>query len=347
MSANVFKCAVLSVVVCVLAISSAEAYLGGFEPADGYLLGSGPILQSGANPPSPYTDVTYYNAGQFGANAGGGSSLSITPDSGLWDLVSTAGAFFRTPADRLLNTGTAPPYGAFPSFTIYDVPAYAVGNHSPGYLSPSALALRNETAWNNVPVGGPIEYDYTLDTYDFGGPLPASITTGVVSTSFRFCPNPAQAAIPGTAARDKFIMSFRDSVGNTGVQIGYADDNEVYWRPGNAGSWNYTGIYANSTNWDQFTVDIDLTGFGTFDISYLAIATNTTTQLALNQPLGASMQDLTHLRWWLNDQVVGGTGGKNFFDAFSFRAHPVPEPSSIAILATSLVAGAVACRYRR
>jgi hypothetical protein len=335
----------LAFLAAMCAASPALGYLGSFEPADGYILA--PIPQSGSPPFSDYTDVTYYNAGQWGPNAGGGSAMAIAPDSGLWSLTTEAGAFFRTSAVRSSYTGSTPPYAAFPSFSGDDVPAYILGNHSPGYLSPTALVLRNETPFSGGPVGGPMEYDYTLDTFDFGGIGPASVTSGSVTTSFRFCPNPSDPPDPGGGPpRDKFIMSFTDSGGDTGLQIGYAGDNHVYWRPGDSGAWNYTGIFADSTNWDQFTVQIDLTN-DTFGIDYHQIVPNINTTLApVGTPLGNPMQDLTHLEWFLTDQVLGGVGGKNFFDNFGFNV-VVPEPTSVALLFCGGAAMLAASRRRR
>jgi hypothetical protein len=318
--------AFLAAIAALCLVTPVYAYLGGFEPADGYTIST---IPQGSSPASQYVDVTYYNAGQNGANAGGGAVASIATDFGLWSLKTQPGAYFRTAAKRRFYTPGAPPYSPFPSFSGDDVPAYIIGNHSPGYLSPSALALRNETPLSGGPVGGPMEYDYRLDTYDFGGTAPASVTSGVVTTSFRFCPNPTDPV--GTPPRDKFIMSFSDG-GNIGLQIGYAGDNIIYWRPGSSGAWNFPGIIANSTNWDQFPVSIDL-GADTFGINYTPIATNITATVAPSgTPLGVPMQDLTHLGWWLTDQVTGGTGGKNFCDAFGFAVPNVPKPSSVLLL---------------
>jgi hypothetical protein len=315
----------------VCAAAPVQAYLGGFEPADGYTIIGVP--QSGSNPVSQYIDVTYYNAGQNGPNAGGGAMTALAPDAGLWDLLTEPGAFFRNSATRTFYTSGAPPYNAFPSFSGDDVPAYIIGNHSPGYLSPSALALRNETPFSGPPIGGPMEYDYELDSFDFGGITPSSVVNGVVTMSFRFCPNPSDPPNPsGALPRDKFIMSFTDSVGDIGLQVGYAGDNHVYWRPGSSGSWNYSGIFADATNWDQFSVSIDLTN-DTFEINYHQIVPNINTTLApAGTPLGAGMADLTHLRWWLSDQVLGGVGGKNFFDAFGFDVPQIPEPSTAVLV---------------
>ena len=86
-------CVALALVVATPAL----AYLGGFEPADGYTIT--PIPES-SGPASQYIDVTYYNAGQNGANAGGGAAAPLAPDTGLWDLITQPGAFFRTAAKR-------------------------------------------------------------------------------------------------------------------------------------------------------------------------------------------------------------------------------------------------------
>lgn len=304
------------------AVSPARAYLGSFELSDGYYLTS-----------PGWVDVTYYNAGQWGANAGGGvSPTAIAPDSGLWKLQSQAGAFFPTNAIRNSFVATAPPYPV-PPVGPPSIPAYVVGNHSPGRTGIGALALRNDVFLS----AGPMQYDYTLDTFDFGGVAPASVTSGIVNTGFYFCPNPSDPLIPGAAPRpEKFIMSFRDSTASTGLQLGYTGANEVYWRPGSSGAWTYTGVIADATNWDGFDVDIDLTT-QTFGIDYFDVSASTwSTMVPAGTPLGASMQDLTHLGWWLDEQVTLGNGGKNFFDDFKIRA--IPEPASAAFVGLATLA---------
>ena len=50
--------------------STSYAYLGGFEDPDGY---------------KPFfNDVAKYNAGAYGANAGGGAYTPIPDNTGLW-----------------------------------------------------------------------------------------------------------------------------------------------------------------------------------------------------------------------------------------------------------------------
>ncbi|MBI5864605.1 MAG: PEP-CTERM sorting domain-containing protein [Planctomycetes bacterium] len=298
--------------------SPALAHLGSFTKADGYSL----WVPSGA---VNWCDVTYYNAGAWGVNSGGGSGPTpIAPDSGLWSLVSPVGGFFPSAAARNAAVGSAPPYPTVaPAGTI---PAYIVGDHFPGRTGDNAnLAVRNDT-----PAGtGSIQYDYALDTYDFGGPVPSSVTSGPVSMQFYFMPDPGTQPQPGRPARDKFVMSLKDSSGNTGLQWGYTDDNEIYWRDSSSNAWNYTGVYANIANWDGVRMDLDLTN-DTFGIDYYNVNTNTwSNMVAAGTAMGSAMTNFTTVRWELADAVNVGVGGKNFFDDFSFA---VPEPSSLVLL---------------
>lgn len=296
-----------------------QAYLGSFEPADGYTLSTIP-----GSPPSVFTDVTYYNAGQFGPNAGGGPAAQVPFNTGSWSLLSEPGAFYATSAIRNAYLGTTPPYPATTGPS--GIPVYIVGNHFGGRTGFSALALRNDTL---APIG-PMEYEYQLDTFDFGGLVPNSVNSGQVSTSFYFCPNPVDQF-----TTEKFIMSFVDMSGSIGLQLGYTRDNQVYWRPGSSGTWNYPGITADATNYDGFQVDIDLSA-QTFGLSYFDVSTNVTSVLAPNgTALGNPMSNLTNLRWWLDDQTILGVGGKNFFDDFSFRVVPEPGTGSLMLLALS------------
>ena len=220
--------------------SPALAHLGSFEPADGYNF----TVPGGS---LNWSDVSYYNAGQYGANSGGGSGPTpMAPNSGLWKIQSSPGGFYDTAANRATFTSGAPPYptSSASSGTLY--PIYVIGNHFGGRTG-TALAMRNDNQGT-----GPIDYDYTLDTYDFGGAAPASITSGKVQTKFYFCPNPVD---PGST--DKWIMSFRDSSASTGLQISYQRNNQVQWRPGSSGAWILAPVIADSTNYDGWDVTID------------------------------------------------------------------------------------------
>jgi hypothetical protein len=288
----------------------ASAYLGSFTPSDGY------------NIVQPWVDVTYFNAGAYGVNAGGGGWTPIAPDSGKWKVVGQVGAFYTTSAARAAATLGAPPYPA----PGPGLPIYIVGDHGPGRTDNSALAFRNDT-----PAGtGAANYDYSIDAFDTGGTAPASITGGTVSAGTYFLPNPDVPAQPGTRAGDKFFMSFKDSSGNIGAQWGYARDNEVYWRSGSSGPWNYTGIIANNGNWDGIKIDIDLTA-DTFALNYYKVSTNTWLNLApAGTALGTAMTNLTTIGWHLEDGTNNGVGGKNFFDDFNVT---IPAPGAAGLLA--------------
>ena len=307
--------------------SPASAYLGSFTPADGYQ-----IWQN-------WVDVSYFNSGANGANAGGGAYGYIVPDSGLWKVTpGYAGGIYKGWASRTaaLTTVVGNVYPVNPP-TAGGGGVYIVGDHGPGRTDNSALAFRNDT-----PAGtGPARYDYSIDTYDTGGVVPSTVTTGVVTAKLYMLASPLVSSSTGAAARDKFTMSMTDGSGNIGVQWGYAEDNEVYWRPGSSGPWNYTGVYVSSGLWDGIKLDLDLTA-DTFKIDYYTASTNTWAPLVGTTAMGGpGMTNFTTIGWQLEDDVHLGTGGKNFFDDFSIS---IPAPTSAGALA---LAGLLAARRRR
>ena len=303
------------------AVSPASAYLGSFAPNDGYQ-----IIQQ-------WVDVSYFNAGQNGINAGGGSMGHIAPDSGLWKVTPNyAGGIYTNWAARqaALTTVVGNVYPAVPPATGGG-PVYIVGNHGPGRTDNSALAFRNDT-----PAGsGAARYDYSIDTFDTGGVAPATITSGVVSMQIYMLASPMVPSSTGAAARDKFTMSMTDQSGNIGMQWGYAEDNEVYWRPGSTGAWTYTGTFVDSGLWDGVKVDIDLTA-DTFKMSYYDASASTWFTMANTTALGVPMTNLTHLGWQLEDDVHLGTGGKNFFDDATFSI-PAPGTGALGLLGLALI----------
>jgi len=306
--------------------SSAHAYLGSFNANDGYYLQSGTILG----------DVSIYNAGASGINAGGGGFNSINADTGLWKVVGPVGGYFTTAANRAAAVGAGPAYNPNPANAAA---AYIVGSHFNGRAPDGVcLALRNDT-----PVGtGPMIYDYSFDTYDFGGPAPASITSGPVVTQFYYCPNPGDSPNPGSKIGEKFTMTFADSAGNVGLQWGYARDNSVYWRTSSSNPWTPTAFIADQTNYDGMKVSIDLTA-DTFAIDYFDVSANTWLNMVpAGTGLGMPMTNLTKLQWQLEDGLFAGIGGKNFFDDFSVTA--IPEPSTWLLAALAVGAGLA---YRR
>ncbi len=319
--------AAAAVCFCFSHTSAVFAYLGSFEVNDGYQVQSGTILG----------DVTIYNAGAHGANAGGGPLVQIAADSGLWDLTSEVGGYFDSSTDR--TTALSPGPGFYPSNPSTGVAAYIVGNHPGGRSGGTALALRNDR-----PVGnGAMVYEYSLDAFDFGGVAPTSVTSGVVPMSFYFCPNPGDS--PSPDSKDKFTMTLIDSVGNVGLQWGYARDNSVTWRTSASSPWMTTGVIADQFNYDGVSIDIDLTN-DTFGIDYFDVSANTwSVMVPAGTAMGMAMQDLSVIGWQLEDGLFAGVGGKNFFDDFSFT-NPVPEPATCT-LALAMGAALLATYVRR
>jgi hypothetical protein len=321
----------LSSVVVASAASQACAVLGSFSASYGYSLS---VYSGNVN----WCDVSYYNAGAYGAFAGGGPGPTLhTPNSGLWTVVGQAGGFFPTSAQRNAAIAGAPPYPTtLPAGTQ---PIYIVGDHGPGRTDNSSLAFRNDTVGGSV---GPAVYQYTLDTYDTGGPVPSSVTSGTVSYGIYFATSPNSPPDPsGAPGADRFTQSFMDSSGNIGAQWGYCVDNQLVWRSSASGPWNYTGIFANAAMWDGISAQINLTN-DTFQLDYYDVGTNTWTTLApAGTPLGVPMGNFTALRWQLEDGTNGGVGGKNFFDDATFV---IPAPPAAGVLGLGLL---VACRRRR
>ncbi|QDT00228.1 PEP-CTERM sorting domain-containing protein [Adhaeretor mobilis] len=300
--------------------TSAQAYLGSFAPSDGYHVQSGLV----------YGDVSYYDAGQYGANAGGGSGPNqIVADSGLWSVQKTVGGYFSNIGDRVNYISGTPPY---PNTGTGALAAYVVGNHGPGRTDNSSLAIRNDTP---LGVTGPLVYDSKLDTFDFGGVAPVSVTSGPLQVGLYFCPNPGDSVPdPSGSIADKFTMSLLDSTGNIGLQWGYSRDNTVTWRDSPSNSWNVTSIVADQTNWDGVRFDLDLTA-DTFAMDYFDVSASIWTNIVpTGTAMGQAMGNFTEIRWQLEDGLNAGVGGKNFFDDFSFTV--VPEPSSLMLLAGAL-----------
>jgi PEP-CTERM motif len=305
--------------------SQASANLGSFAPADGYSLS---VYSGGYN----WCDVAYYNAGAYGPNSGGGPGPTLqAPYTGNWNILSQAGGMLPTAALRAATIGSAPPY---PTSNPSGVPVYLVGDHSPGRTDNSSLAFRNDMPAGSV---GPALYDYTFDTYDSGGPVPSSVTTGIVSFDIFFATSPNSPNNTGGPPLDRFTQSFRDSSGNIGAQWGYGVDNTIMWRANPSGPWNYTSYVANAGLWDGMSVSIDLTN-DTFALNYYDVVANTTYNLApAGTPLGTPMANFAGLRWQLEDGTNGGVGGKNFFDDAKLT---IPAPSALALLGVGALAAA-------
>ena len=182
------------------------AYLGGFEDVDGYE----PFLD----------DVAKYNAGQYGANAGGGVYVDIPDNTGLWKKLQ--GPLF--PA-----TGTT---GSV---------AYATGHQYRDRTNPStsdqALVITtNADGWT----AGPQEYSYTVDSFDLAGFNPDSTGSETVYISFWSCSQifgtDEGGGLPANTIGN--TVSFLDTADSFGSGVGYV-------QPGT--TTDYAAINVNGT----------------------------------------------------------------------------------------------------
>ncbi|MEM8864500.1 MAG: PEP-CTERM sorting domain-containing protein [Planctomycetota bacterium] len=289
---QLFKAAIAACLI----VSPAYAYLGGFEADDGYA--------------SFLNDVSKYNAGQYGVNAGGGSFVSITPGTGLWQKLQ--GPLFPT-------TGLA---GGV---------AYATGHQNYDrtnpYTSDQALVITtNADGWT----AGPQEYSYTLDSFDLGGVSPAATGGTTIDISFWSCSRVFGSGEggglgPGTIGN---AVSFYDSTGALGFSVGYQ-------QPGvttdvaatNVGVWNPSTVTINPSIYHRWDVSLDL---GTQTVSIDIFESGTLTNLVSSAPLINPMSDFTELRFL---GTPGVTNNKIWsLDDFGMTVQRIPEPATALLL---------------
>jgi len=287
------------------------AYLGGFEGDDGYE----PFLN----------DVSTYNAGQYGPNAGGGV-YAPTPD--LWAKLQ--GPLYPTP-------------GAAGGV------AYATGHGgydrtNPGSSSDQALVITtNADGW----AAGSQEYSYTVDSYDLAGFNPNATGSETVCISFWSCSwivgtdEIAGGGLPaGTVGN---TISFLDTSDNLGFALGYR-------QPGTTD--DFAAINVNGT-WVQSAIEVDPHGYHRWDVildldadtvSIDIFESGTLTTLATGVPLINNMSDLDEIRFL---STPGVNNSKVWaLDDFSMKVEAIPEPSSVVLMGAAFLA-MTAFGYRR
>lgn len=304
------------IVLTLLAISltfasTADAYLGGFEAADGYA--------------AFLNDVATYNAGQYGANAGGGSYINIPDNTGLW--VKLQGPL--VPA-----TGTTGNYAYATGHQYYD-------RTNPGFpnLDQALVITTNADGWG----AGSQEYSYTVDSYDLGGVNPATTGGDVLMISFWSCswiPGSSEGGGlgPGTIAN---TVSFYDSLGNLGFAVGGIQPGTTTdYAATNVGSWVQSSVAVGTNTYHRWDIMLDL---GAQTVSIDVFESATLTPLVVNAPLINPMSDFSELRF------LSAPGVSNYkvwaLDDFAMKVLPVPEPGTAA-LGFAAIAGLAFVRRR-
>jgi hypothetical protein len=332
-----------------------QAYLGSFEESDGYRVpGTGlvnniptdPSIVGDAqfylnnNPANGYTgivapgtypyslgdrshgqDVSRYNAGMYGTGVGG-TAVDIADNSGQWKALA---------GGRLYEDRNAPFYTGG-QFQRNYIAAYEYTGARTGTQVLNLLAYDTN-----------MRYSYRLDSRDFKGVNPTATSDMRIDLTFWTCPTDADDLSVGM---NTVAMSFRDSLGQTLVDVGYTGDNFLQYRIGGSAVWQTTAISLGTLGWSEITVSIDTAAN---DISLAARAfsdVNTTLQTSVNvitdEDLGFNADSLTDIEF----SAADADGYKNFYDDFDFNLSlsPVPEPGSAGML---LLAGACLLRRRR
>jgi len=294
-----FTAAVL--VAC--ANSSAYAYLGGFEADDGY-------ENVGFMPPGGF-NVSYYNAGEYGANVDPLNSYQQGPNgAGLWERL-------RGPTIHALHGAYATSHGPG-------------SNVMPHGGARALVVTTNTDDWT----GNSQLYSYEIDQHDLDGFNPALTGTESVMMSFWVCSEIFGSATgnglgPGTRGN---IISFWDGPGasaTSGLQLGYhqpgTTDDEVSFRFGNSGPWTDTGIVVDPHGWHRFDVTLDL-ATDRASVRYVdPVVPSNSTNLASSVPMPA-MSALREIRF---ESTPGVNNDKYFaLDDFDFEVCITEAPLS-------------------
>ena len=292
---NIPMICVVATMLLTVTAGTSQAYLGGFEDPDGY--------------ESFLDEVANYNAGAYGANAGGGSYTTITPNTGLWQKLQ--GPLYPV-------TGSS---GYF---------AYATGHQNYDRTNPSTsdqglVITTNSDGWT----AGTQEYSYSLDSFDLGGVVPATTGGQTINLSFWSC-----ARIFGTdeggglgAGTIGDIISFYDSGGNMGFQLGYRQPATItdFAAYNVNGTWVQSTVAVNPSTYHRWDVTLDL-NLQTVSVDIFEAAT--LTNLVSNSALINAMSNFTELRF----ESTPGVRNDKIWSLDDFGFQVVPEPATIALL---------------
>lgn len=282
--------------IVVALCGSAGAYLGGFEDPDGYK----PFLN----------DVVTYNAGAYGANAGGGTYTPIPANTGLWKKLQ--GPLFPT-------TGTA-------GGVAYGTGHQNLDRTNPGTSDQALVITTNADGWT----AGPQEYAYSLDSLDLGGVLPASTGGTTINLSFWSC-----SRIYGTgeggglgAGTIGDTISFHDGGGNLGFQLGYRQPATTtdYAAINVNGTWVQSAVAVNPSTYHRWDVTLDL---NLQTVSVDIFEAGTLTNLVSGASLISPLSNFTELRF----ESTPGVNNAKIWSLDDFEFQVVPEPATLSILA--------------
>lgn len=267
-------------------------------------------------------DVTRYNAGAFGMNAGGpgGSAMDIADDSGLWKALA---------GGRLNEDATAPVYTGNQYYR----------NHAVAY---NYLYSRTGSQVLSLIAGEEnLSYSYTLDSRDLGGINPASTAASLVEMSFWVKPtdwdDPHTGNIMG--------LSLYDSANQSIFEVGYTGDNRLQYRLAGGGAWQTTSyvLGTDSTGWSQISVAVDLAA-NTVSLALRAYndaldILGSSTGVLSNVALGVDALDLKGLQFNLQGGTLDNEAASyvHYFDDFAFAVSPgnptpVPEPTGVVLM---------------
>ena len=346
-----------AVLLAFLGAHPAWAYLGSFEEEDGYRVpgagGIGNITSlnfagdaqfflnnlpanglTGIVAPGAYPntlgdinhgqDLSRYNAGQYGTNgfgAPGGTAMDIADNTGSW----------RALAGGRLNEDVGAPFYLGGQFQRDYVAAYAYTGARTGSQVLNLLAYDED-----------MRYSYSLDSRDFDGINPVATSDMRIEMSFWTCPTDADDLI--ASGMNTVAMSFRDSIGQILLDVGYTGDNLLQYRVGGSAVWQTTGISLGTMGWSeiQITVDTHANSLSLAARAYsdLNTALEPTVTVLTDEAIGFNTDNLTEIQWTATDV----DGFKNFFDDFNFTLTAVPEPGSAVLV---LLAGLFGMRRRR
>lgn len=283
----------------VLCAPHAWGYLGGFEDQDGYSDGS----------LTPFQDVSSYNAGQYGTNAGGpgGSFSTIAPNTGLFT--------------KLDQGNVDPGYGEL------------VAHHSLAHTGDAGLVLRSNAGFGDT-AGDGANYVYSFDSRDFNGIMPSSVTSGTISLDYWMCPQTSFFQT-GTVTDTSFLNAEGNTIFSVGTLGQGMFDAKPYIEWQDANGWHTTTILGNNASWDHIMLSFNLRT-QTVSFSYYSSITGLTTLIADDVAVASPIDSLAYLQFQCQPNTE-----KNAYDDFNIVV--IPEPSSMM----AVMAGGVVCLTRR